>query len=157
MCMYVAAVVEKTAIMPTSVLDKLSLHQLRAIIAHPQWNLTMVLKVAIVKLPCKRNNFWNLFQISRLVVVRLPCKHNDFSKPFQISNQFEFTLCLMKMCSKSSVCGYKMWKFVIDGGELTRNINQKKTSGILQACRSLLSDECCIYGYFFNKHVEYCE
>ena len=70
---------------------------------------------------------------------------------------FQSHLCLMKMCSKSSVCGCKMWKFVIGGGELTRNINQKKTSGILQACRTLLSDECCRYGYFFNKQVEYCE
>ena len=31
---------------------------------------------------------------------------------------------------------------VVDVGELTRNINQKKNSGVLQACRCLFCDKC---------------
>ena len=48
-------------------------------------------------------------------------------------------------------------KLVIDSGELTKNINQKKRSGVLQAYRSSLSDKCCRRAYLFNKEVEYCE
>ena len=48
-------------------------------------------------------------------------------------------------------------KVVVDGGELTRNINQKKNSGVLQACRCLFCDKCYRREYFFNKNVEYCE
>ena len=33
-------------------------------------------------------------------------------------------------------------KVVFDGGELTRNINQKKKTGILQVCRCSLWDKC---------------
>ena len=32
---------------------------------------------------------------------------------------------------------------VIDGGELTGNINQKEKSDLLQACRCSLYDKCC--------------
>ena len=48
-------------------------------------------------------------------------------------------------------------KVVLGGGELTWNINQKKTSGVLQTNRSSLSGKCCGRGYFFNKQVECCE
>ena len=33
-------------------------------------------------------------------------------------------------------------KVVFDGGEFTRNINQKKKPGLLQVCRSSLWDKC---------------
>ena len=33
-------------------------------------------------------------------------------------------------------------KVVVDGGDLTRNNNQKKKSGVLQACRCPLCDKC---------------
>ena len=33
-------------------------------------------------------------------------------------------------------------KVVFDGGELTRNINQKKKPGILQVCTCSLWDKC---------------
>ena len=46
---------------------------------------------------------------------------------------------------------------VVDVGELTRNINQKKNSGVLQACRCLFCDKCYRREYFFNKKLEYCE
>ena len=45
----------------------------------------------------------------------------------------------------------------VGGGELTRNINEKKKPGILQAYRFQLRDECFWRDYFVNKHVEYCE
>ena len=48
-------------------------------------------------------------------------------------------------------------KGFIDGGELTRNINEKKKSGVLQAFRCPLCDKCFRRDHFFNKHVEYCE
>ena len=48
-------------------------------------------------------------------------------------------------------------KVVVDDGELTRNINQKTTSLVLQVCRCPLCDKCCRREYFFNKHLEYCE
>ena len=43
---------------------------------------------------------------------------------------------------------------VNDGGELTRNINQKKNR-IVYRCP--LSNKFCRRVYFFNNHVEYCE
>ena len=38
----------------------------------------------------------------------------------------------------------ELWNpnIVVDGGELTRNINLKKKPSILQACRSPLIDKC---------------
>ena len=48
-------------------------------------------------------------------------------------------------------------KVVVDGGELTRNINQKKKRDILQACRCPLCDKSYRQEYFFYKHMEYCE
>ena len=42
-------------------------------------------------------------------------------------------------------------KVVVHGGELTRNINQKKKPGVLQACRCPLCDKCYCRVYFFNK------
>ena len=59
---------------------------------------------------------------------------------------------LLKVVLVDEKCGNL--KVVIDGGELTRNINQKKTSHILQAYRSSLSDKCCRRRYFFNNQVE---
>ena len=47
-------------------------------------------------------------------------------------------------------------KVVIDGGELTRNINQKKKPGVLQAYRCPICDKCYWREYFFKKHLEYC-
>ena len=46
---------------------------------------------------------------------------------------------------------------VNNGGELTRNINQKKRSDVLQTYRYPLCDKCCRREYFFNNHVKYCE
>ena len=48
-------------------------------------------------------------------------------------------------------------RVVVDGGELTRNISQKKKPGVLQACGCLLCDKCYRREYFLNKHLEYCE
>ena len=48
-------------------------------------------------------------------------------------------------------------KAVVDGGELARNINQKKKPYVLQVCRYPLCDKCYRREYFFNKHLEYCE
>ena len=45
----------------------------------------------------------------------------------------------------------------IDGGDLTRNINEKKKPGVLKAYRCPLCSKCFRRDYFFNKHVEYCE
>ena len=45
---------------------------------------------------------------------------------------------------------------VTDGGEFTRNINQKNLD-VLQAYGCLLCNKCCRQEYIFNKHVEYCE
>ena len=42
---------------------------------------------------------------------------------------------------------------IADGRELTRSINQKKKSGVLQP----LYNKCCRREYFFSSHVEYCE
>ena len=47
-------------------------------------------------------------------------------------------------------------KIVVDGGELTRNINQNKKPDILQACRCPLCDKCYRQEYFFNKQFKYC-
>ena len=62
---------------------------------------------------------------------------------------------VLKVVFIDAKCG--KFKVVIDGGELTINTNQKKTSGVLQAYRSSLSDKCCRREYFLNKKVEYCE
>ena len=48
-------------------------------------------------------------------------------------------------------------RVVTDGGELTRKINRKKKSDVLQIYRYPLCDKCCRREYFFNNHVEYCE
>ena len=48
-------------------------------------------------------------------------------------------------------------KIVVDGEELTRNINQKKKSDVLQAYGCLLCDKCYRRDCFFNKQVKYCE
>ena len=48
-------------------------------------------------------------------------------------------------------------KVVVDVGELTRNINQKKKPSVLQACRYSLVDKCFWQEYFFKKHLEYCD
>ena len=48
-------------------------------------------------------------------------------------------------------------KVVVDGGELARNINQKKKPEVLQSCRCLLCNKCYRREYFFNEHLEYCE
>ena len=47
-------------------------------------------------------------------------------------------------------------KGFLDDRELTKNINEKKKSGVLQACRCPVSDNCFRREYS-NKHVEYCE
>ena len=46
---------------------------------------------------------------------------------------------------------------VVDGGGITRNVNQKKKPGVLQACRCPLCKKCYRREYFFSKHLEYCE
>ena len=46
-------------------------------------------------------------------------------------------------------------KVVLYLGEFTRNINQKKKPGVLQACRCPLCDKCFWREYFFNKHLKY--
>ena len=46
---------------------------------------------------------------------------------------------------------------VADGGELTKNINQKKKPDVLQACQCPLCYKCYMREYFFNNHLEYCE
>ena len=46
-------------------------------------------------------------------------------------------------------------KVVVDGGELARNMWQKKN--LLQACRSPLYDNCYRREYLFNKQLEYCQ
>ena len=48
-------------------------------------------------------------------------------------------------------------KVVVDGEELTRNINQKKKPGVLQAYKFPRCNKCYRRDYLFNKHVEYCE
>ena len=50
-------------------------------------------------------------------------------------------------------------KAVINGGDLTRNTKQKKTSDALQVklYRSSLYHKSCRRVYFFNKEIEYCE
>ena len=45
-------------------------------------------------------------------------------------------------------------KVVVDGREVTRNINQIKKPGVLQACRCLLCEKCYRREYIFNKHLE---
>ena len=46
---------------------------------------------------------------------------------------------------------------VVDGGGITRNVNQKKKPGVLQACRCPPCKKCYRREYFFSKHLEYCE
>ena len=41
--------------------------------------------------------------------------------------------------------------WLVDGGELARDINQKKRPGILQACRCSLCDKCYWRVYVFNN------
>ena len=48
-------------------------------------------------------------------------------------------------------------KVVVNGEELTRNINQNKKSDALPASKCPLRDKCCRREYFFNKHLKYCE
>ena len=46
---------------------------------------------------------------------------------------------------------------VVDGRELTRNINQQKKPGVLQAYRCPLCEKYYRWEYIFNKHLEYWE
>ena len=46
---------------------------------------------------------------------------------------------------------------VVDGGEHTRNISQKKKPDVLQTCTCPVCDKCYSREYFFNKHLKYCE
>ena len=48
-------------------------------------------------------------------------------------------------------------KVVVDGGELAKNINEKKNPDVLQACRCPLCDKCYRREYFFNQYLEHCE
>ena len=48
-------------------------------------------------------------------------------------------------------------KVFVGGGELTRNINEKKKPGVLQTYRCPLCDKCFMGEYFCSKHVEYCQ
>ena len=49
-------------------------------------------------------------------------------------------------------------KGFVDGGELTRNINEKKKPGVLQSYRLCpLCGKCFKRVCLFNKHEEYCE
>ena len=48
-------------------------------------------------------------------------------------------------------------KVFVDGGELTRNMYEKKNTGVLRAYRCPLCGKCFRREYFFNKHVEYCQ
>ena len=47
---------------------------------------------------------------------------------------------LLRLVLINEECGNP--KVVIDGRELTRNVDQKKKPDVLQACRCLLCDEC---------------
>ena len=62
---------------------------------------------------------------------------------------------LLRLMLINEECGNP--KVVVGGGELTRNINQKKKTDVLQACRCPLCGKCYRREYFFNKHLEYCE
>ena len=59
--------------------------------------------------------------------------------------------------TKNSVHPWKMIKVFVDGGELTKNINEKKKPCVLQAYRCPLCDKFFRRQYFFNKYVEYWE
>ena len=60
--------------------------------------------------------------------------------------------------SEKNYYGRRITKwYILDGGELTRNINQKKKSDVLQACRCPLCEKCYMREYIFNKHLEYWE
>ena len=50
-------------------------------------------------------------------------------------------------------------KVASNGGERTRNINQKKMfyRRFISLYRSSLPDKCCNRVYFFNNQVKYCE
>ena len=52
---------------------------------------------------------------------------------------------------------YGNLEVVVDGGERTRNINQKKKPDVSQAYKCQLCDPCYKGDCFFSKHVEYCE
>ena len=62
---------------------------------------------------------------------------------------------LLRAVFNDEACGNL--KVVIDHQELTRNINQKKKSDLLQAYRCPLCGKCCWQEHFLNKQVEYCE
>ena len=49
------------------------------------------------------------------------------------------------------------WEFkvFVDGAELTRIINKKEKTGVLQAYRCTKNKKCSRLEYFFNKHVDY--
>ena len=59
---------------------------------------------------------------------------------------------LLRLVLINEECGNP--KVVVDGGELTGNINQMKKPDILQACRCPLCSKCYRREYFFNKHLE---
>ena len=48
-------------------------------------------------------------------------------------------------------------KVLVDGRELTGNVNKKKRPGVLQAYRYPLCDKCYRTEYFFDANVEYYE
>ena len=53
----------------------------------------------------------------------------------------------------------KSWnpKVVVDGGELSSNINQNKKPDVLQVCRYPLCGKYYRREYFFNMNLECCE
>ena len=57
-------------------------------------------------------------------------------------------------CSSMSV---GILKKSIDGGKLTKNINQKKKPVVFYAYGCPLCEKCYRRQYFFNKHMEYSE
>ena len=59
---------------------------------------------------------------------------------------------LLRLVLINEECGNP--KVVVDGGELTGNINQMKKPDVLQACRCPLCSKCYRREYFFNKHLE---
>ena len=62
---------------------------------------------------------------------------------------------LLRLVLINEECGNP--KVFVDGGELTRNIAQKKKPDVLQACRCPLCDKCSRREYFFYKHLGYCQ
>ena len=59
---------------------------------------------------------------------------------------------LLRLVLINEECGNP--KVVTNGGELTRNISQKRKPDVLQAYRCPLCDKCYRREYFFNKHLE---